>query len=261
MHRRRHYGQQRRRAPCAQAEPRVADIAPAGPYIDLSNPSAPKLVGGGVLPAGFQEFENIMRQQAGDAARQRAAAAAEPCDSPALQLPALSRMEPVREPLQLMDEVGAPAHVQPATEPALPVGTGQYRTREENLVEIARLTGSAAPPPAYCRSTAGVPQARPVQYEVRHNWFGRAERWYTAEEVSRHRALGDLWLVVHGKVYDATEWVEMHPGGSAALLRRGGLDASQDFDFHTKRARGLWEATCIGRLDHGSHWLAGWLTP
>ncbi len=100
--------------------------------------------------------------------------------------------------------------------------------------------------------------ARTVQFEVRRNWLGRPERWYTAEEVSHHITPDDLWLVAHGKVYDATGWVEMHPGGAAALLRRGGLDATRDFDFHTKRAHGLWEATCIGKLEYGrpADWLS-----
>ncbi len=102
-----------------------------------------------------------------------------------------------------------------------------------------------------------------MQFEVRRNWTGRPERWFSAEEVSHHITPDSLWLVAHGKVYDATLWVETHPGGAAALLRRGGLDATRDFDFHTKRARGLWEATFIGKLDDGraadwSSWFMPW---
>lgn len=93
------------------------------------------------------------------------------------------------------------------------------------------------------------------------NWLGQAERWYTAEEVARHCTRGDLWLVVRGKVYDASEWVDKHPGGATALLRRGGRDSSQDFDFHSKRGRALWEALLIGRVDDGSSkgGVLGWL--
>ena len=99
-------------------------------------------------------------------------------------------------------------------------------------------------------------------YAVRIDWLGRAERWYTAEEVARHCTRGDLWLVVRGKVYDASGWVDKHPGGATALLRRGGHDASKDFDFHSKRGRALWEATLIGRVDDGSSrkgGVLGWL--
>ena len=71
----------------------------------------------------------------------------------------------------------------------------------------------------------------------------------------------NLWLVVHGRVYDASAWVVQHPGGAAALLRAGGRDASKDFDFHSTRARKLWEKLLIGRLDtrgacrEGDWWL------
>ena len=116
-------------------------------------------------------------------------------------------------------------------------------------VEIARLTAGDTPPAT----------ERKVEFEVRYNWTGRAERWYTAEEVAHHRTPTDLWLIAHGKVYDVTRWVEMHPGGAAALLRRGGLDATRDFDFHTKHARKMWEQTYIGKLDDGraADWT-GW---
>ena len=117
------------------------------------------------------------------------------------------------------------------------------------------MTRHAAPPP----------RPRAVKYDVRQDWLGRTERWYNADEVSRHRSPTDLWLTAHGKVYDVTEWVEMHPGGSAALLGRGGRDATRDLDFHSAKARAMWEATYIGRLDDGRGgglWvslLAGWL--
>ena len=75
-------------------------------------------------------------------------------------------------------------------------------------------------------------------------------------EVARHCSACDLWLIVNGRVYDATEWLEKHPGGAAALFRRGGCDATADFNFHSSHARKLWEKLRIGRLDDGRN---GWL--
>lgn len=268
MHRRRHHPQHRRRAPCTDEPPRTpreADRAPAGPYIDLSDPAAPKLVGN--LPEEFQEFGRILLQRAADAARERDG---QPSKSPAAQPPALPETlshsssyeleetpkaaAAAETPKAAAETPKAPRAIAPEVAAATGelsalIGAGQYRTRAENRVEIARLTAGNATEDA----------ERPVQYEVRHNWLGRPERWYTAEEVSHHRTPTDLWLISHGKVYDVTKWVEVHPGGAAALLRRGGLDATRDFDFHTKRARGLWEATYIGKLDDGrpADW-SGW---
>lgn len=35
----------------------------------------------------------------------------------------------------------------------------------------------------------------------------------TKEEVSRHNSASDAWIIVDGKVYDVTTYVDLHPGG------------------------------------------------
>ena len=263
MHRRRQHPAQhgvRRRAPCAQ-EPvpqqrRDAD-APVGPYIDLTNPAEPKLIG--TLPKEFEEFGRILLAQAADAARERADGEA--------AMPALPPQAARAEKQQHNAGTQAGPSTSPASSPSLDrvalqqslaaepvlISSGQYRTREENRVEIARMTRGSP-------QLAAPPQPGPVKCDVRRDWLGRTERWYTVEEVARHCSPTDLWLTAHGKVYDVTEWVETHPGGAAALLRRAGRDATRDLDFHSKRARAQWEATCIGRLDDGrAGGLSGWL--
>jgi NAD(P)H-flavin reductase len=42
-------------------------------------------------------------------------------------------------------------------------------------------------------------------------------REYTAEQVAAKRAQGLLWIVIHGKVYDVTEFIEEHPGGAEII--------------------------------------------
>lgn len=34
---------------------------------------------------------------------------------------------------------------------------------------------------------------------------------YTAEEIAKHTDRDDLWMVVKGKVYDVTKFVDEHP--------------------------------------------------
>ena len=245
-----------RRAPCLQENPpqqqrQDADPVGPGPYIDLSNPAQPKLVG--TLPAELEAFGRVLLAQAADAANTRTAGA------PAV--PTLTTLAALVEKRQQPDaatqtspSISALDRLQhsPGAEPAL-ISSGQYRTREENMLEIAKLTPTLT-------STAPDLGSRSPPYVLRRNWLGGVERWFTLEEVARHASPRDLWLIAYGKVYDATEWVELHPGGAAALLKRGGKDATQDFDFHSKRAQDQWGPCLIGRVDDGSYnWGRGLL--
>jgi cytochrome b involved in lipid metabolism len=40
---------------------------------------------------------------------------------------------------------------------------------------------------------------------------------YTLEEVSKHTSEDDCWIVIHGKVYDVTDFLDSHPGGPEYL--------------------------------------------
>lgn len=52
----------------------------------------------------------------------------------------------------------------------------------------------------------------------------------TAEEVALHARTDDCWVIVNGHVYDVTEFLASHPGGSAILAGVGGTDASAMFN-------------------------------
>ncbi|RYO93972.1 hypothetical protein DL764_007901 [Monosporascus ibericus] len=51
---------------------------------------------------------------------------------------------------------------------------------------------------------------------------GTPQEQFTREEVEKHDNERDCWIVVDGKVYDATSVLDWHPGGKAAVLSHAG---------------------------------------
>eukprot|EP00252_Welwitschia_mirabilis_P012248 TRINITY_DN27206_c0_g1_i1.p1 TRINITY_DN27206_c0_g1~~TRINITY_DN27206_c0_g1_i1.p1 ORF type:complete len:129 (+),score=29.81 TRINITY_DN27206_c0_g1_i1:242-628(+) len=74
---------------------------------------------------------------------------------------------------------------------------------------------------------------------------------YLFEEVSKHNNVKDCWLIIDGKVYDVTQFLEEHPGGDEVLLAATAKDATEDFEDvgHSDDARGMMEKYYIGRVD------------
>ncbi len=74
---------------------------------------------------------------------------------------------------------------------------------------------------------------------------------YTLAEVSEHSNPKDCWLVIDGKVYDVTKFLEDHPGGDDVLLSATGKDATDDFEDvgHSTSARAMMDEFYVGEID------------
>lgn len=80
-------------------------------------------------------------------------------------------------------------------------------------------------------------------------------RGYTRAEVAAHNTEGDCWLLIKNrgsdrlKVYDISEYAEMHPGGDA-IYKNAGKDATEGFHGpqHPPTVFDLIDEYCIGWL-------------
>ncbi|QCE03930.1 cytochrome b5, seed isoform-like [Vigna unguiculata] len=83
---------------------------------------------------------------------------------------------------------------------------------------------------------------------------GESNKVFTLSEVSQHNNAKDCWLVIHGKVYNVTKFLEDHPGGDDVLLSSTGKDASNDFDDigHSTSAVAMMDEFYVGDIDSSS---------
>ena len=68
----------------------------------------------------------------------------------------------------------------------------------------------------------GKPQPEPLQQ------LAQPQKVYTAQEVAAHSTPDDCWLIIDGKVFDVTPFVDQHPGGSA-ITASAGQDVTKGF--------------------------------
>ncbi|KAL8422768.1 hypothetical protein RB596_003163 [Gaeumannomyces avenae] len=53
---------------------------------------------------------------------------------------------------------------------------------------------------------------------------------FDAAEVAKHNSPESCWVILYGNVYDVTDFVPEHPGGSKIILQLAGRDATEDYD-------------------------------
>ena len=77
--------------------------------------------------------------------------------------------------------------------------------------------------------------------------------------MGKHADREDVWMSIHGKVYDITKYLEDHPGGEEVLLDRAGKEATEDFEDvgHSNEARKQLKAFEVGELPPSEKVVAG----
>ena len=76
---------------------------------------------------------------------------------------------------------------------------------------------------------------------------------YTLEEVAKHNTSESRWIAVNGIVYNVTEFITKHPGGTKPFEKYSGTDATEKFQKIEKHLQSydiasIMESLCIGKL-------------
>lgn len=50
------------------------------------------------------------------------------------------------------------------------------------------------------------------------------------QEVAAHNTKADCWVIIHGKAYNVSDFIDEHPGGAGVILKYAGKDATKAFD-------------------------------
>lgn len=82
---------------------------------------------------------------------------------------------------------------------------------------------------------------------------GAPQKEFTREEIEKHDKQDDCWIVVDGKVYDATSVLDWHPGGAAAILGHAGKvhqETSDEFasihdEFAYQKLKGMSRGSAV----------------
>ncbi|KAG6423029.1 hypothetical protein SASPL_113412 [Salvia splendens] len=81
--------------------------------------------------------------------------------------------------------------------------------------------------------------------------MGVESKVFTYSDVSAHKTSDDCWVIINGKVYNVTSYLDEHPGGDEVILGQAGNDASQEFEDvgHGSAARLMLDEFYVGEVD------------
>ncbi|KAI9710466.1 MAG: hypothetical protein M1820_002602 [Bogoriella megaspora] len=77
-----------------------------------------------------------------------------------------------------------------------------------------------------------------------------AQKSYSRDEVSSNNTEDSLWCIVDHRVYDLTDFIDAHPGGSVVLTQIAGTDATSAFyNLHRHEVLQKYSSLCIGTVE------------
>ncbi|XP_068638175.1 nitrate reductase [NADH] 2-like [Aristolochia californica] len=92
-------------------------------------------------------------------------------------------------------------------------------------------------------------ETQTLKKSVSSPFINTSAKQLSMSEVKKHNSPESVWIVVHGHVYDCTNFVKDHPGGADSILINAGTDCTEEFEaIHSDKAKAMLEDYRIGEL-------------
>ncbi|KAI3705871.1 hypothetical protein L1987_76120 [Smallanthus sonchifolius] len=74
------------------------------------------------------------------------------------------------------------------------------------------------------------------------------------DDVAKHNKIDDCWIIISGKVYDVTPFMDDHPGGGEVMRKATGKDATVDYSDvgHSAAANEMMQKYYVGEFDQST---------
>ena len=105
---------------------------------------------------------------------------------------------------------------------------GQPTKQKENQFNLEESFNTQTP--TETQNQEVVNQIKETQNQETINQTKEESKVYSMDEVTKHNSKNSCWSVIRGKVYNLTDWVDKHPGGSDKILNICGKDGTEIFE-------------------------------
>jgi len=112
------------------------------------------------------------------------------------------------------------------------VGDFNQVLNQQKIDTAVNKTNSVKPTSSGAPSTPSTPPQTPTQNPAGNT----SNSTLTMAELAKHNSTSDCWLLISGKIYNVTSYLQAHPGGVAVIAPTCGTDATAAYD--TKGGRG-----------------------
>ena len=86
------------------------------------------------------------------------------------------------------------------------------------------------------REDEGVTKAVPLYPKAPRRLADKPLPTFTMAEVAKHGTRDDCWVILDGRAYDVTRFIDAHPGGVGPVVNMAGRDATDVFaNYHAAR--------------------------